>query len=167
MTFDEHCKLLGGLMANFHSLELCLRVFLNRLPNAHPMGIPHGKNIYAMPIGTELPVNDLTNYESLGQLIERYNCEVVRRKLGKQINKELVATRDALAHGRVSSDVSTDNSAPMRLIKFSKPAQGKTKIEFNAVLDTAWFTSQRKKAYAAIMAVYASYEKLTKQNTTG
>lgn len=119
MTFDEHARQLGGLVANFQSLEFVLRVFLQG--SAPLNGIPYGTDIYSFPIGTVLPKNELTNYDSLGKLIRRFNAEMTVQ--GRpEIDSSLVEVRDALAHGRVSGAAEDKN---LRLLKFSTPKNGK------------------------------------------
>lgn len=135
MTQDEHARYLGKLVANFQSLEFILRAFLQQLPTAPPFGLAHGTDIYSFPVGTEVPVNELTNFDSLGQLIKKFNSEMKRRGLNK-IDEDLIAVRDALAHGRVSAPNPNDE---IRLLKFSKPENGRVRVEFNEVMSAAWF----------------------------
>jgi hypothetical protein len=150
MTLEEHATHLGGLISNFQSLEFLLRAFLQKSPSASPLGIPHGVDIYSSPVGTDLPENELTNYDSLGQLIDKYNGKV--EKLGlAPIDKTLVEIRDALAHGRVSAALADDT---LRLVKFSKPANGRVRITFNAVLSSDWFTAQKKRVFEAMQSVH-------------
>lgn len=153
MTLDEHAKHLGGLVANFHSLEFLLRTFLQNLPDARPMGVPHGTNIYSFAVGTELSESELTSYDSLGQLIKKYNKEMKKRGL-PLIDETLVEVRDAIAHGRVSSDIADD----MQLLKFSKPANGRVRITFNEKLTEDWFKNQKKRVFEAIQEVYKRVE---------
>ena len=149
MTLDEHVKQLGRLVGNFQSLEFILRAFLQELPTARPIGIPEGTDIYSYPVGTELPENELTSYDSLGDLIEKFNAEMEMRGLSK-IDPTLVEVRDALAHGRVSASSKNDN---LRLLKFDKPKNGKVRVVFNEKLTETWFANQIKRVYEAIQIV--------------
>jgi hypothetical protein len=160
MTIDEHSKHLGGLLADFHSLEFCLRIFLHHLPHARPLGVPYGTDIYSLPVGTDLPENDLTSYETLGVLIERYNREVLAHGAGEQVDQTLVSVRDALAHGRVSTK---DENQPMRLLKFDRPRQGRVRIAFNEEMNEAWFKKQKKRVVDEINRVHNAYKNLTKR----
>jgi hypothetical protein len=45
---------LGALIANLHSLEIVLRMYLSNLPGARPTGLPHGTDMFNLPVGTEL-----------------------------------------------------------------------------------------------------------------
>jgi hypothetical protein len=149
MTLDEHARQLGGLVGNFQSLEFLLRVFLQ---GSAPLdGIPYGTDIYSFPIGTVLPENELTNYDSLGKLIRRFNAEMTVQ--GRpEIDGSLVEVRDALAHGRVSSDAEDKD---LRLLKFSRPKNGKVRVTFNEELTDVWFASQKKRVVEAVKHVAA------------
>src|SRR4051812_48307320 len=120
MTLKEHAHHLGGLVANLQSLEFLLRAFLSKLPSARPMGLPHGTDLYSFPVGATVPENDLTSFDSLGQLIDKYN-EEAKRSGNALLDGSLVELRDALAHGRVSAKPPSDD---LRLLKFSKPISG-------------------------------------------
>ena len=149
MTLDEHAYSLGKLLANFQSLEFILRAFLWNLPLAPSCGVPCGTDIYSLPVGTELDECAFTNYDSLGKLIEKYNLGAGDRRL-PQIDPTLVDIRDALAHGRVSTD-SLDQ--PPRLLKFSCPRNGRVRITFNEQLTQSWFKHQIHRVCEAIQSV--------------
>lgn len=149
MTFDEHVNFLGKLIANLNSLEFRLRAFLQELHTARPLGLPNGTDIYTLPLGTELPESEITSYDSLGELIEKFNG-IARQKGFLEIDKRIVEIRDAFAHGRVSSPTISDH---LRLIKFSKPQNGKIKITFNEELNEKWFKKNIKLVYDAIILV--------------
>ena len=151
MTLDEHARHLGGLIANLHSLEFILRAFLQKSPSARPTNLSQGTDIYVLPVGTELAESEFTSYDSLGTLIDKFNA-LARQKGLQEINKSIVDIRDAFAHGRVSAPVVSDQ---LRLIKFSKPKNGKVKIIFNEVLTEKWFTDNKKLVLDAIKLVHA------------
>ena len=100
MNLTDYAYNLGSLLANFQSLELGLRAFLQQLPDARPLGIPYGEDIYSFPAGQAVPESELTSYDSLGRLIDKYN-EAARDQGLAEIDHGLVDIRDALAHGRV------------------------------------------------------------------
>jgi hypothetical protein len=75
MTLEELARHLGGLESNFQSLEFVLRLFLQKCPSARPCGVPYGTDIYSYPVGAELPENEVTSYDTLGQPIDKYNGE--------------------------------------------------------------------------------------------
>lgn len=157
MKIEEHAKNLGGLILNLHSLEFLLRACLGRLPGAPAYGLPWGTSIYTLPVGSSAPLNDFTSYETLGQLIERYNREVTARNIGTAIDPSLVDLRDAIAHGRVSTG---KEDTPLTLIKFSKPKGGFVNVTVNFVMDEAWFKMSRDRVKNALFAVHTALEKL-------
>jgi hypothetical protein len=161
MTVDEHCKQLGGLLGNLQSLECCLRIFLHHLPDARPLGVPFGTDIYTLPVGSDLPENELTSYESLGELIARYNREVLAHRAREQIDPALVIVRDALAHGRVSTN---EENQPMRLLKFDRPRAGRVRITFNEEMTMDWFKKQKQKVLLGLKRVHEAYKTLTSRN---
>jgi hypothetical protein len=126
--------------------------FCKNLPNARPIGIPYGEDFYSFPIDHELPESDLTNYDSLGQLIDKYNAVVFTQE-SVGIDRGLVEIRDALAHGRVSAEVTSDT---LRLIKFSKPKNGLVRVTFNALLSEEWFAEQKRRSVEALREVVRS-----------
>ena|SRR5689334_257344 len=152
MDLNQHARHLGSLVANFQTLEFLLRAFLQQLPGARPLGIPQGQDIYSSPVGSELHESELTSYESLGQLIDKYNDEAERRASPK-IDRTLVDVRDALAHGRVSAEAPNTD---LRLLKFDKPMNGRVKVVFNEVLSEHWFSLQKRRVLDAILAVHNS-----------
>lgn len=154
MTPDEHVRLLGRLLANLQSLEFLLRVFLGHLPGAKPMGVPYGTDIYAFPVGAELPENDMTSYDSLSQLLSKFNREMNCRGEAT-IDESLVELRDALAHGRVSAAVEDEN---LRLLKFDKPRDGKVRVTFNEMMTEEWFLNQKNRVLAAITYAHRQLE---------
>lgn len=149
MTEDEHAKKLGRLIANLNSLEFILRALLQNLPTAKPLDLPNGKDIYSFPVGTELAESEITNYDTLEKLIEKFNAFANQRGF-IEIDKRIIEIRNALAHGRVSSPTISDNQ---RLVKFSRPVNGKVKITFNEVLSRNWFEANIKLVYDAIIIV--------------
>jgi hypothetical protein len=113
------------------------------------MGVPYGTDIYSFPVGSELPENDITSYDSLGQLLTKFNAEMEKRGHA-QLDMGLVDLRDALAHGRASAAVPDDT---LRLIKFDKPRDGKVRVTFNELMTEQWFASQKARVSAAINQV--------------
>ena len=154
---------LGGLWGNFLSLDAVLRGFQHRLPNAKPIGIPHGMDVYSYPVGTEFPISPLANMEFFSSLVESYNKEAVARGLGSPIDASLVVLRNALAHGFVSTDV---KEGPMRLLKFGPSRPGFVKITVNETMDLAWFKAQKRRVFDAIHTVHTAEQKLAKPNPT-
>lgn len=148
---NDYYARLGKLVSNLQSLEFILRAYLQQLPNSRPFGIPEGEDIYQYPVGSELPLNEITNWDTLGQLIDKHNQWAVNQGEEK-IDKSIVVIRDALAHGRVSAS-SPDDS--LRLLKFSRKFNSKVRVEFNEVLSLEYFNQQINCVSKAIMMVNA------------
>jgi hypothetical protein len=154
VDLDEHARHLGGLLGNLQSLEFSLRLFLNRMPGARPIGLSLGIDLYAASVGTEVPESDLTSYDTLRMLVTKFNAEMKRRgKAG--LDPFFVELRDALAHGRVSAAVPDDH---LRLLKFDKPINGKVRVTFNEVMTEDWFKAGKRRIYDSIRDVHAQLE---------
>ena len=150
MTADEHCKLLGRLVGNLQSLEFILRGFLQELPSAREIGIAPGTDLYSFPVGRVLPESEMTSWDTLSVLIEKFNREM-RKRGAPGVDVRIVEVRDALAHGRVSSSSPDEN---LRLLKFSKPSRRRVRIVFNEQMTKAWFEDQIRRAHQAIIVVH-------------
>ncbi len=137
-----------------------IRAFLHKLPTATPLGVPHGTDIWTLPVGTELPVSEITDYDSLDRLIQRFNVETTNRNLGPVIGRDLVDIRDALAHGRVAAN-SKDPTSTMRLLKFGKPVRGRVRITFSEPLNYEWLTKTVSRVEATTRVVHSAYLKVT------
>jgi hypothetical protein len=149
---EGHARNLGGLISDLQGLEFLLRAFLQQLPTARSIGLPHGTDIYSCPVNTKLPVSELTSYDSLRTLITKYNAEA--NKLGKpSIDENLADIRDALAHGRVSA---SEPGANLRLLKFSKPKDGYVSVTFSETMSSEWFTAQKKRVFDAMLLVHGN-----------
>ena len=57
-------------------------------------------------------------------------------------------------HGRVSA---LENDYQIRLIKFSKPDNGKVKIVYNEAMTEQWFKENKKRVFEAINLVKQNY----------
>ncbi len=152
MTLDDYAKHLGGLLGNLQSFEFLLRRFLQNLPGARPLGVPSGTDIYSLGVGSILPESEITSYDSLGQLIGKYNAEMLNRG-GSPLDTSLVSIRDALAHGRVSSAVVEGH---LRLIKFDRPVNGLVRVTFNEIVDEQWLSANKKRVYEAMQSVLSN-----------
>ncbi|HEX9851631.1 MAG TPA: hypothetical protein VGA68_01390 [Woeseiaceae bacterium] len=151
MTDNEHARHLGGLLANLQSLEFLLRGFLSQLPSARPFGLPNGTDIYSFPVGAQLPENDFTSYDSLDQLLEKFNS-AMRADDKAEIGGSLIKLRDALAHGRISAE---KENKTLRLIKFSRPKDGRVLVTFNELMTDAWFKEQNGQVINAIQYIHS------------
>jgi hypothetical protein len=149
---DRFSPALGRLMGNFWSLEWMLRNVLYRL--GHP---PHNamasRPLFAANVGDTFPVNALTSYASLGQLIDAYNATTA-----KQIDRSFVTLRDTLAHGRVLC--ADDVWVNLALMKFSRPDTGNVTVETRYDLTLDWMDEQIARVGAALDLVMARYREL-------
>ncbi|MDD2762409.1 MAG: hypothetical protein PHE83_00385 [Opitutaceae bacterium] len=156
ITFE---RLLGKLVSKFQALEMLIRGFLHKLPKRAALGVPHGTDIWMLPVGTELPISEITDYDSMERLIQRFNLETTRLNLGPIIDVELVSIRDALAHGRVAANAK-DPTSTMRLLKFSKPFHGRVRITLSEPLNYEWLTQTISRVEATIRVVHSAYLKI-------
>ena len=153
MNLNEHARHLGGLLANLQSLELLIRVYLSKQPGARSIG-PVGTDIFSHPVGTIVPESDMTSYDSLTQLITKFNLSMEQQ--GKPIiDTSLIALRDALAHGRISADLADEN---LRLVKYDKPINGNVRVSFNAQMTEHWFSSNKVRVLEAMALVHAEMQ---------
>jgi len=161
MDLVKHAGTLGRLVGNLQSLEFLLRLFLQKQPSARPLGMAPGKDVYSYPVGSWLPENDLTSYDSLGQLIDKYNAQ----PHVTQVDRSIVEVRDALAHGRVSG--TDDSTQPLRLMKFSRPCAGRVRVEYNEELSPEWFSTEIRRVLDAVKGVVDSLRRLEGEAKSG
>lgn len=151
MTPEEHARKLGSLVGNMQGLEHLLRVFLYHLENEPPSVPPPGGNLYTLPVGSQVLKNALTNYDSLAKLFRKFNSEMAKRGEDEIDATRIVAVRDALAHGRVSSPDERNHN--QRLLKFSNPDKGPLCVEFNEVMSADWFREENRRVLGAIRTI--------------
>lgn len=131
MDSNEHALGLGKIIANLHGLELLLRIFLceeNGDADGDGKGLPT-----SMP--ASMKDTYITNYKSLGQLIDQYNKKLTSAELALSVDEAVVKIRDAIAHGRL---MSTSESFPLTLYKFGKPVSGDVPLEAIEILTKDW-----------------------------
>ncbi len=73
-------------------------------------------------VGELLPVTPITDYRSVGQLIDAYNANLATDEIQYAIDEQVVVIRDRLAHGRILGAVGDDH---MTLFRFNRPANGR------------------------------------------
>jgi|SRR5713101_1267802 len=142
MTLEEHTLNLGKLIVNLHLLEFNLRAFLCE---AH-------KELILIPNIGQKSVTEthLTNYDSLGQLIRKYNDIVTSANVQFLVDKSVVELRDALAHGRMMARTS---NPPLRIFKFNKPSNGLVDVTYDQTMDQQWYDYFRKFVYNQVEKV--------------
>lgn len=127
MTFEEHAYNLGSVVANLQSFEFGLRLFLCVAHN-EPIKIPSRGQITG-------PETYLTNYDSLSELIKKYNDIASSKFPHLTLDSSVVEIRDALAHGRTLSPAS---DPPVRIFKFDRPRNGIVNVVYDQMMDRQW-----------------------------
>lgn len=149
---ERYALLVGKLVINLQGLELLLRTFLQEQPGADPTGLPADQHIFSPTVGSILNLCPLTNWDTLGELIGKYNA-IAEAKSRPTLDPTLVDIRDALAHGRIAA---LEFGTPTRLIKYSKPLKPHKKtvqVTFSALLNEDWFSKQVVRVSAAMQTV--------------
>lgn len=151
MSLDNNVpRNIGSIVANLQSLEFALRLFLDETQGYPNRQKDMPKNLTGLEIGEWVPENYFTNYDTLNQLIRKANVEMQKRGLSERIDESLVELRDAIAHGRV---LSLHPDGPFRILKFSKPIDGKTQVEISVDMTPEWFSQQIKRTQDEILKV--------------
>jgi len=155
---EKHALNLGKLVGNFQSLEFALRAFLTNDEIAQRGSLPQSAtNMHDMNEGDIVPENALTNYDTLGQLIKKYNGHPKILSASLTIDETLVDIRDAIAHGRVSAEMP---SSSLKLLKFDKPKNGQVRVTFSVTMTKEWFGEQIKRVYNAVLRVSEANDRL-------
>jgi hypothetical protein len=105
---------LGRLLANLASLERSLRSVLYAIGHPPHVALPNGVSLLTMRPGDEAPLNALTSWDTLGQLIAAFNAAHVNRQPPLRIDPTLKTLRDAFAHGRLVADAASTHFVLMR-----------------------------------------------------
>ncbi len=139
---EDHVRSVGALIANLQSLEFLLRGFLSTVYDSDANGLlpDMPKDWTGLRASQIVPVNHMTNYDNLGELIDKYNTYMENRNKALMLyRKAVVELRDALAHGRVFQEQSHTR---FQLLKFDKPRDGKVFVTFSQTMDKQWFKYQ-------------------------
>ena len=138
-AFQQRVIGLGKLTSSFHGLEFMLRAFLYKHQTPKAQRFPWGQDFYAHPLDAVVPLNAITNFSTLGELIKRYNLFIATaHQDALRIDARVVAVRNALAHGRVSAP---GESETVELITFSRPSKNepnRVRVSFRAQLTSEW-----------------------------
>jgi len=145
---DEHARALGCLIGTFQSLELVVRTVLYSRRDPPHTGFRFRSSMSHLTPGDLVPENAYTSFDTLGQLIARFNSIAAKRSPAAMIDTTIVSVRDALAHGRVWSDTP---GPPLHLLKFSKPNDGMVRVQFAEVMSIAWLDTQTQRVQSELL----------------
>jgi hypothetical protein len=131
---------LGKVVGGLYSLESALRSFLQHVNNEASLA---AMDLTALSVGDVLPNTALTNSDSLGQLIEKYNTAVTAANQSSlRLDPALSDLRDILANGRVWGG---DRQPPLRMVKFSRPENGLVTCISDQLMDEHWLDTQAQR----------------------
>lgn len=137
---QNYAEELGKLISNLRSLEFLLRAFLYAYHNKTKT--ESKLEIFTYNEGDEIICNEMTNYDTLGNLIDEFNK--ICNKNNKLDKDRITRLRDGLAHGRI---VSPTKDGTMTLFKFSKPRKDTPQIvecTIKMTLDSEFFSKNIK-----------------------
>jgi hypothetical protein len=135
---------MGDILVSLHYLESTLRSFLYGVGRSALAG----SDLTTFSVGDELLSNPLTNADSLRQLIEKFNASVTAAGQSSLcIDSALSDLRDDLEHGRIWGGA---RNLPLRLVKFSPPANGLVTCIYDQVMDNDWVDTQAGRVTAAL-----------------
>jgi len=100
---DQHALQLGQVIGNLQSLEVVLRAFLYREEIREDRSKVTQAGLYDLEVGHSVIENAMINYDTLGQVISKYNKVVSKIDPSLQVDTEIAELRDGIAHGRVLS----------------------------------------------------------------
>ncbi len=146
MDFKAHKLKLGTLVANLHSLELLLRVFLSE----HNQGGEPVVSLASLCVGDFVPVNSFTSYDSLCELIHKYNKAIKSRCPENVLDDSVVGLRDMIAHGRVLGE---SPSPPFTLFKCGKETPDGVRVDAKETMDEAWFSAKIAFVYQQMVKI--------------
>jgi hypothetical protein len=146
LEWKDHTHLVGCIVTNLQALETILRYFLLRL---------HGQQVQFPKVGDATAAKTyLTNYMSLGQLVEEFNKTLKPGESEFKVDRQVVTIRDAIAHGRLL----TEDKLPYRLWKFGKQLHGRVIIESCEQLTLDWLKGKSDMIYREKEKVLACFK---------
>jgi hypothetical protein len=83
---QRYVLLLGKIFANLQGLEFAIRAFLYEKSDPPHSKMRGDKNLYEYCVDEQVPENAMTSYDTLGDLIKRYNrLAIPERQVGENI----------------------------------------------------------------------------------
>ncbi|MBN4071972.1 hypothetical protein JYT83_00990 [bacterium AH-315-F18] len=158
MSEDDWPTSFGKLSGNIRSLEFALRAYIGNTTRVPTDPTIHYEN---MNVGDVVTLDAFTNYDSLGQLIDKYNDHVATIEPKYIISGDVVDIRDALAHGRIAAATPTSD---LLLLKFSRPKKGDTTVTVTHAqrVSKAWLATKIKETHDTLMNVVQANQLITK-----
>ncbi len=129
MTPEEYDCGIGRLIARLRSFEFGLRLFL-----WNQRGPTSWSFVNELLAGQTVEENAFTSYDTLGQLITKYNATVKASAPELQVDPGLSDLRDLLGHGRMFSN---EPVSPLRVMKFSHAVRGTVTVTHAVLVDSA------------------------------
>jgi hypothetical protein len=136
---DTYAVQLGRVMGNLAFLERSLRSVLYKMRHPPYTSLPDGPLLLGMRQGDLVPLNWLTSWHTLGELVSAFNDAHRTHHPPFYIDPTLKTLRDALAHGRLVAD---DSSPQFLLVRFGKPKASIVAVEDAQELTSSWMDSQ-------------------------
>src|SRR5665213_103137 len=132
MTAQDHVVAVGSIITNLQGLETVIRIFLARTKD-QKWRFPSSSDEF-------VDENYVTNFRSLGSLIDEYNGLLSNDEQEFKVDRSVVDIRDAFAHGRL---LSVGNVYPATLYKFGVSRNGRVPIVFQEVLTVEWLNRKK------------------------
>lgn len=111
-----------------------------------------------MRTGEQVPLNALTSWDTLGQLVAAFNAAHQTRNPPLVVDPALKTLRDAFAHGRLIAD---DSSTHLVLMRFRRPTTGAhVVVEDRYDLTSDWMNEQIVRTDEAIDIVKRRLQEL-------
>jgi len=157
---ETYACLIGKIIVNLHSLEFILRCYLSNRNDPPNATLAPGA-LQKLKVGDVVPLGEMTNFDTLGELIDRYNQYIP--DLAFAVDRSVIDLRDALAHGRASAF----DRPEITLMKFAKPARGaqETSVVYAEVLNETWLNTQRKRVRDELLKVFEANKRLRPPGT--
>jgi hypothetical protein len=160
----EYPAYIGKLVINLHSLENAIRTCLLTNDVGHKKGMETTIGYHNLVIGQEVDKDAFTNYDQLGELIDKYNKMVTSYSWNDlKISDELVDLRHAMAHGRAFYKEIHDPFTTMILLKFSPPNnRNKLKVVYMKVMTNNWLEQKIDWVFNEHKKVVEAHNKIKK-----
>jgi hypothetical protein len=154
---SDHALRLGKLLGNLQSLEVLLRVYLLKVGAGSTAGHVTKKPYWDLVVGEIVDDDEFSNFDTLGQLVEKYNQDIAIREPALAVDTRMIAVRDLLAHGRIAA--TAEDSTTLKAVKFKKPQGGKAEVSVSVLMDDAWFDTNIACCGAQLVNVSSAIKK--------